>query len=538
MIETEMSASVDKAQSNHPSQPHLGAFEERLIYFGLLAVAAYALLRSLVYAAIKPLWFDEVLTFVVSRQGKLSAISEALKQGIDGNPPFFYVVEHWSASIFRNEHIAYRLPSILGFVFTLWLVFLFIRTRYGAKAALACSSLLLVTPLFTLYAEEARPYSLVAALTASALVCYQRVPAPIWTLGLGLSLLTATLVHYYSVLTIAPFFLAELAFTGWAKKTRFGVWLALLAPLVPIALAWPRLMWLKQNWGPHFWIGAASLSDVSAAYGNYFRIGSCWGIALCVLALWVVLSPLYRTVSTGDRYGHQPAAFAEEVLIAGLIALPLLGFAFAKITHGPFVERYFLGSVLGIIMTIASLVRRASSKTRAAFAAVIFTALGSQEFGFWKAGDSRQSAAQIIAPIVDLADTSRYPELPIVVSDPGQYVEMWHYAPASFFQRIFTVPQPSNAVDYSNRDTVDKLVLALRPYGPPGIQDFSMFVTAHPRFLICSSGSHFDWLPTRLARDGYRLRLLRANPHNMAYLVEAPPKEQTTAGAQGLEAKH
>src|SRR5262249_54834177 len=222
--------------------------------------AAYALLRSFVYAAIKPLWFDEVLTFVVSRQGHLSAIQSALKQGVDGNPPFFYLVEHASASIFSNENIGYRFPSILGFTCTLLLLFLFVKTVYGAKTAPACSSLLLITPLFTLFAQEARPYSLVAALTASALVCYQRVPRPVWTLGLALSLLLAALLHYYTLLTLAPFFLAEFAFAFWAKRIRFAVWLALLAPLVPIAISWPQLMWMRQNWGAHFWAGAA-LSD-------------------------------------------------------------------------------------------------------------------------------------------------------------------------------------------------------------------------------------------------------------------------------------
>jgi len=311
------------------------------------------------------------------------------------------------------------------------------------------------------------------------------------------------------------------------------VWLALLAPLVPIAISWPQLMWMKQNWGAHFWAGAA-LSDVSAAYGNYFRIGSPWGMALCIFAIWVVLLPLYRaiTIPDADRPGGVApggVAFDQQVLIAGLVALPLLGFAVAKITHGPFVERYFLASILGTVAALASLVRRASPRAATAFAVLVFVALASQEVGFWKASGSRQSATRIIAPIVVLADNSPYPELPIIVSDPGQYVEMWHYAPASLFQRVFTVPQPRNAANYSGTDTVDRLVLALRAYGPPGIQDFSLFLAAHPRFLVSSDGSRIDWLPNWLAQDGYRLRVLETGSHNTAYLVEAPARA-TTAG--------
>lgn len=75
-------------------QLELNVLSDRTLNYAVLAVAAYALLRSGVYALIKPLWFDEVLTFVVSRQGSLPAIWSALKQGTNGNPPAFYLAEH------------------------------------------------------------------------------------------------------------------------------------------------------------------------------------------------------------------------------------------------------------------------------------------------------------------------------------------------------------------------------------------------------------------------------------------------------------
>jgi len=153
--------------------------------------------------------------------------------------------------------------------------------------------------------------------------------------GLGASLLLAALLHYYTVLILAPFFLAELALVCFARQIRFKVWLALALPLVPIAVSWPRLMWMKQNWGPHFWAGAA-LSDVSAAYGAYFRVGPPWGMAICGLAILIILLPLVRRFSaSGHSPFLQPALIAERVLIAGLTALPLFGFTVAKITHGP-----------------------------------------------------------------------------------------------------------------------------------------------------------------------------------------------------------
>jgi hypothetical protein len=521
MIKTANSYQEEGKVTSQRPDDRLSALPESPAYWGLLAVAGYSLLRSVVYAAIKPFWFDEVLTFVVSRQGAPSTIWAALKQGVDGNPPTFYLLEHFVASLLRNEHIGYRLLSIAGFVCALLFLFVFLKTRCGSHSSLLCSSLLLITPLFTLYAEEARPYSLVAALIALAMVCYQRIPGIVWTVGLGASLLIAALLHYYTVLALAPFFLAELALVYFARQIRFKVWLALALPLVPIAVSWPRLMWMKQNWGAHFWAGAA-LSDVSATYGAYFRVGPPWGIAICVLTIMIILLPLFRRFSANDESLLQPALIAERVLIAGLIALPLIGFAVAKIAHGPFVERYFLPSIFGFATGAALVLRSAPAKTLLAAAILVFVALSSQEVGFWKGLKSRETVASMTAPLTKLADNSNFLDLPIVLSDSGYFVEIWHYAPAAIFRRAVTLPDPESAVTYTGIDTVDKLVLALRPYGPPGIQDFASFRAAHPRFLLYSDGSRFDWLATRLAHDGYRVERLSWDLGGAAYLVEAP----------------
>jgi 4-amino-4-deoxy-L-arabinose transferase-like glycosyltransferase len=423
MIETANSSYEEgKVTSQRPGD-RLSALPESLAYWGLLAVAAYSILRSVVYAAIKPFWFDEVLTYVVSRQRTPSAIWAALKQGVDGNPPTFYLLEHFAASLLPNEHIGYRLLSIVGFACALLLLFVFLKTRYGSHRALLCSSLLLITPLFTLYAEEARPYSLVAALIALAMVCYQRTPGVAWTVGLGAGLLLAALLHYYTVVTLAPFFLAELALLYFSRQIRFGVWLALALPLVPIAISWPRLMWMKQNWGPHFWAGAA-LSDVSAAYGAYFRVGPPWGMAICGLAILIILVPLFRRFPASDDSPLPPALIAERVLIAGLIALPLFGFAVAKIAHGPFVERYFLPSIFGFAASAALVLRSAPAKTLLAAAILVFVALSSQEVGFWKGLNSRKTVASMTAPLTKLADKSNFLDLP---SSSRTQVASWRF---------------------------------------------------------------------------------------------------------------
>jgi Flp pilus assembly pilin Flp len=495
----------------------------------LSVLVTYAVVRSLVYAANKPFWFDEVLTWVVCRQGSLSAIWKALKRGVDGNPPGFYLIERGAAWLIPDQHLGYRVLSAIGFAGTLVFLYLFVNKRNGTVSALIAASLLLITPLFTLYAAEARPYGLLTAFIALALVCYQHAPSKPWLAGLSLSLLAAGSLHHYAAVTFLPFFLAELAATYQARKIRFGVWLALVTSLAPLSISWPMLMWMKQNWGAHFWARAA-LNDVPATYGSFFRVQSAWGTALAGVAILAMLASFVRWGQQAEGAEEPPATpAAERVLILGLIALPMVGYVVARITHGPFVERYFLSAILGMISAAGYALGR--TKVRGILVATMFLvfAIGSQELGFWSSLGHRQTRADIVEPIASLADP-RYPDLPIVISDAGEYVEFWHYAPPELLRRVVTLPDPLNAAEYAGIDTVDKLVIALSSCEPVAIQEFSHFAAEHPVFLLYSDGSKFDWWPARLTHDGDRMQLLGVRGGGAVYLVELKPHDRTTHG--------
>jgi hypothetical protein len=362
----------------------------------------------------------------------------------------------------------------------------------------------------------------VTACIALALVCYQRAPGALWVTGLFLSLLLAALLHYYAVLIFLPFFLAELTVVCQTKRIRFGVWVALLAALVPLALSWPMLMWMRQNWGPHFWARAAALNEVSAAYGAFFRVQSPWGTAMAGLAMLAMLVGFVRRAPQTEATGGSPETpAAERVLILGLIVLPMVGYVVAKMTHGPFVERYFLPTILGTTAAVGYALRRAKPKGVLLAAMFVGLAIGSQELGFWRSlGGDRQTPADIVGPIANLAKITRYADLPIVFSDPGGYVEFWHYAPPELLRRVVTLPDPPNAVDYSGTDTVDKLVIALRSCEPVAVEDLAHFEAQHQTFLLYSNGSRIDWLPAWFVHDGDQLRLLGRQLSGSAYLVE------------------
>ncbi len=80
------------------------AFKEppkKLIYGLMGLLLLYAIVRSLVAAAGKAFWYDELLTLTVSSLGSWKAILDALHRPLDGQPPLFYVIEKFALGLAR-----------------------------------------------------------------------------------------------------------------------------------------------------------------------------------------------------------------------------------------------------------------------------------------------------------------------------------------------------------------------------------------------------------------------------------------------------
>jgi hypothetical protein len=490
--------------------------------WGLMGLVGYALVRSLTLAKMQPFITDEVFTQIVCDQRTLSGIWKALSQGADGQPPLFYLIERSTSWVVSNEHIGYRLLSVLGFVCTLIPLYIFVKTRNGKAPALVSACLLMMTPLFTIYATEARPYTPLTACIAIALVCFQRAPAGTWVAGLFLSLSLASALHYFALFALFPFFFAELTVVYETTKVRFWVWLALLAPLVPLAISWPLLMGLKQHWMGALY-AKVSLRTIVWTYASYFGLLPPWGIALVGAVIAVMLASFWL-IAWESRDLQGSACASERVLVLGLIASPMIGFAVAKFTHAPFVDRYFLPAILGIAAGVGYVLGRVRPKGVTAVATFVLFAFLVQEFGFWTSPRHRVVPAEQVVPLTNLAKIVHHEDLPIVVSDLATYVVFWHYAPPELRRRIVALADPANASIYGGNSVADQLLLAQRSYEPLAVWEFIPFTAEHPVFLLYS-GSLSDWWPVRLADEGYRMQLLGVQSGAAMYLVElkTPP---------------
>jgi hypothetical protein len=493
--------------------------------FGLLA--AYATVRCVAAAASKPFWYDEVFTWAMAHLPSFFALWGALARAADTNPPVYHLVERIFDTVSRNEEVALRLPSILGFACTLICVFAYVRKRSGNWIALACSAILIRTILFDRYAIEARPYSLVVACISIALVCYQHAPETRWMIFMGVSLALATSFHYYAVFVLVPFATAEGAqFMKW-RRLRWSVWAAIGCGVLPLAIFWPLLASLRRYFGPHFW-GRPTLQSTADTYGWFFEASHPANVAIATVLLLCAVAAIVTLIFRNDvrekliRSPH----FHEYVLVLTLLCLPFIAFAGAKTGHGGWTHRYALAGVLGIPLAAAYILPRWKRSAVAVLAIFIFSAVAAQEVHFWNSyWNHGPGFASPAAPVENFVNSAGRPDLPVVISDGIQFLPIAHYATSSgsgeWAKRILALVDPAESIADMGDDSVDKGLLALRTYIPLRVEEFKTFAPEHPVFFLFSDGDiDFDRWPRRLTRKGHPLQILARDGNWNLYLVD------------------
>jgi hypothetical protein len=491
---------------------------DRFARVGMAFLVAYAAYRSLVNAASKPLWLDEICTAILVRQPNARALWSALASGADSHPPPYYLIERAASAISQNEHLALRLPSIVGFCIVLICIFILIKRRSGNAWALVCASVPLMTILFDTYAVEARGYSLVCAFVAIALVCYQRAASMAWVVCMGLSLACAEAIHYYAALAFVPFAFAEIALSVKERSFRLRVWVALFGAILPLIAFLPLLLHLKQYYGPHFW-SVPSLLNSASTYGWFLYLPVALGLALVTtLAVGVIEELAFRSGPKTPSH--------EFVLLLGFLALPIIAFLAAKLAHGGLINRYVLPSILGIPLAVGYASTRLGRRSGALIACLIFSSLAARESWFWithiRGGHLWQPISPALA-VETLAVSAGHASLPIVLG--SNYLQIEHYATPEWKQRFVAVVDIPASIAFGGSDSLDKLMLVLASIHPIQVQQFQDFAARHPEFLLYDGkGLGRDWWTNRLIHDGYSLRLVSANDDDRIYLVSFPEK--------------
>jgi hypothetical protein len=489
----------------------------------LVLLLIYVAIRGVAGAVSKPLTIDEILTQIVATQPGLKGIWAALMSSVDSPPPVFYLIERVALNLVTNVHIALRIPSILAIPCAIACLFIYIKKRDGVWPALLCSFLLLSTAPYRYFLDIARPYSMIVACFAFALLCYQRVPAVMWTTLLGLSLALAQGIHYYAILAMLPFWLAEASVLLSGRKFRLGVWLALILGASPLLFFWPILSAFKAYYGGHYWEHFA-VGDLARVYGSFFWTSTNVGVGIAAVALTGVIGPRLWSRFVDSTSSEAPTQnLAEDLLVLGLLGLPFIAFVATRLLHGEMLDRHILPSILGVILGLARIFSRASARVIVVLAIFILSGVGAVEMSFWRTVHALRPTT-LTAQVEEFAQSAGHSQLPVVVSSGLTYLPLVYYASPAWKHRFVFVEDSQKALNYAKTDNVDKALRSLVGYFPLEIKGYSEFISSHPSFLLYEDASPgFEWLPLHLTHVGAALQVVAMKQNQTMYLVTMKP---------------
>jgi hypothetical protein len=495
------------------------------VFAGAGLVSVFYFADIFIKASQKCFWFDELFTTYLCRLPSLGATWAAVAHGADFNPPLLYLFTRGAQGVFGEGLITTRLPAMIGvWVFGVCL-FLFVARRAGAIAGFIAGTF----PFFTLvqyYAYEARAHGIVLGWCGLTLVCWQRNAEgrgkPLWLAGFGLCLLGALLTHVYAVFLLVPFAVVEVYAMLTRARPNWGV-----VAVMALVFASTTLFVYLPLFRVYRTTVPANFHHISYGSFQHFLLDVI-GPSMIILFFFLLISAL--NVMQRGQHAQETAAIPrrELVLAAGFACIPLVGLIGCAVSHGPFIDRYFLSSVAGyaIIFAFACSSRQVGSWTAKALALcmflLMFADLGTTIYFRMKHGmmlfeptaslrlSTTPSDPMALYDTLSTADSS----LDILMVSDLEYIYFFRYAPPSVVSRLYFGAPTSDLF----RSAYERLAKGARI--DLKVTSFEPFLATHNRFLLYESGGVEIDSVEAIARAGYRLKSARADANGIMYEYE------------------
>ncbi len=252
---------------------------------------------------------------------------------LEPNPPAFYGLQKLWITVAGTSELALRLPSALAGVAGVALLYEFVRSALGSRAALWTGLLLATNAQLVAHARDARVYALLFALTAGSLILVRRLVlqrSASWPLRLGLALLSVALIalHYTGVIIVGAIDAYALVLLLRTSGPRLRAVLALAAANLAAAIV--NL--------PTF----AMMASIAADTANNAHIVPADAITTGLIVLMTWASP-----------GFPLRAFPAEVgmvsIVCGLVAVCAgAAWALVRMRRDPEVTALAAGAVAAV----------------------------------------------------------------------------------------------------------------------------------------------------------------------------------------------
>lgn len=495
---------------------------------GSLAILAGLMGLSFVARAVsagaKPFWFDELFTVLMAGLPSMAKVREVLATGADAMPLFYYWLEKQAGMLPLDPHIAFRLPSIAGYVLATVGVYFFARRWLSPAAGLIAALVLALSP-FRDYAIEARPYALMVGFLAVGAALWQRIDDG-WpyALLLGASLGLGVASHHYTVVALVCFGLAELTVLGLRRRWRWRAWIPLALATGPFWLGLPLLLRFRQVAGPNYWAkphwtGITSTFPLSGLPLAYFV-----PLILAILVGLMDWSRLDSEFLSGSTARHG-MALPEMVLSGSLLMFPVILLLVTHASGGGYTLRYNWPFIVGFAILCGLAAKLYLRPRGVALLALAFVlSLFVREAFESVSKRSRDPRAEYLSALRNLeeAEKSLEPGLPIVASDMMECLPLHYYGDPSVVKRLVVLVDVESSRRYTGHDTVAHAVLGLNRILRLNIWDTGEFLAAHPRFYVWSPRNQSRWVLHYLSSKGLEIRVAAgAGREDLYFLVES-----------------
>lgn len=544
---------------------------DRIVLVALLVGAASYCALVAWLAAERPLGNDELFTLYFSRLPGFDDVWRELETGVEQTPPFFYLVTRASLRMFGDNDVALRLPE-LGAVLLAAGCMLAVVARRSTLVHGTIAALLLLATQAGFYAYEARPYALVLGFVALCFLLWQlRLDGggPLVVTGLALAATAAVATHYYAVLALLPFVVAEATRAVGRRRLDVAVAGAFAVSLVPLLVAAPLIeaaraysgsFWTEYSWRSpvefNGWLFTRSaieavpllelsvlvwlacglalhtllLSELESAERR--RVVTRVSLALAAVALvglvafrvagsdvsvatvLVALIGLAAVVTVGVLQLRTPetsrspsgSALPEIVAASAFLAVPLVAVVLAEITTGAYTPRYALPAVLGVVVLLPLALHRLEGVRIVASLVVAVLLVVVVGRSYWNQADDIRTATRAQADLLgSLQRIVDGTDLAIAVADPHDFFELSHYAPPALRARVLHLSDQRAALQYTGSASTEDGLVVLSRFAPLDVRRFGPYVESNARFLLLLAVRQGNWVVRALERDGRAL---------------------------------
>jgi Dolichyl-phosphate-mannose-protein mannosyltransferase len=478
--------------------------------------------------ATKLMQFDEIFTYYPARQATIGEVWSFFAEGLDVHTPILALMAHASLKVFGDNHLALRLPVILGYWLLCVSIYAFVSYRCSKVYGMAAMLLPPVTSVY-FYATEIRPYGALLGVSAFALVCWQRVTSEsrrmAWLAALFVALTLCVSLHYFAVFLWIPLGVAGLVRDWRRRKVDWPLWIVLVASLFPLVVFFPMIQTARVNFLSGIW-SPPSLGDIENAYR--FMLTLAFAPLLGTVIVWLVLSE-ERPAEQKSELTRPLAPLPERVLIA-LVALTPAYVVPIMLLGGTFVPRYVLFTLTGLTILLAEAAYR-RARGNAFFAVVAVVCLGGwfllkyPNVGRHQMAESRGLPFRQAQPLENkswMQAIEKQSGLPVVINPAVFFLHFQHYSLPEVRERTFYLTSLADAMKYDGADTGDRNLQFFHRRFPVQVAAYDEFVSTHREFLVCAETTNPTWVLEKLVDDGAKLQLVLRDGTYFLYHAQLP----------------